>query len=78
MGAPGTPRFMGRVPHEMGARLGLPHRSGMLSSQGRPLQVVGIQRVERPTAIAIINKEKDEGSNRVYGWHLPWSLLGQS
>ena len=70
VGAPGTPLLVGRVPHELGARLGLPYRSGVLSSQGRQLQVVRMQRVERPTTIAITNKEKDEGSHRVHGTFL--------
>lgn len=70
MGAPGTPLLVGRVPCELAARPGLPYGSGVLSSQGRQLQVVRMQRVESPTTIAVINKEKDKGSNRVHGTFL--------
>lgn len=67
VGAPGTPLSVGRIPHELAARLGLPYRSGVLSSQGRQLQAVRMQRVGRPTTTTIINKEKDECSNRAHG-----------
>lgn len=69
-GAPGTPLLVGRVPRGLGARLGLPYRSGVLSSQGRQLQVVRKQRVARPTTITVISKEKDKGTSWVHGTFL--------